>query len=209
MSESTSQTPASAAARRTEDRRLWLILGGLVVGLILVIAPFPWNRWRPVHSREARKSVEFKVAQSVREALQSYRNLEDGRLPERMRDLEHWLADSEERLLEEGKPPAWLTELKLAGFLMPPDRETQSPPRKLGAYFFYFPKGVVVASGEAARREQRLIVISAASLTAAGRSEPGRYGLWLDRDEEITGPTWIPESEAQDYLKIAGDSHRP
>jgi hypothetical protein len=191
------------------NKKTWLIFGALVVGLVLVIAPFPWNRWRQVHSKEARESVEFKVASSLREALQKFRILEDGRLPGRMRDLELWLIASEELLVEEGKTPAWLRELKTAGFLLPPHLETQAPPHLLSESFHYYPEGASIAESKVARRDERLIIISAASLTAQGRPTPGRYALWLDRDEEIVGPTWIPETEAQDYLKIIGARHRP
>jgi hypothetical protein len=168
----TTQTPPSNE-NWTANRKVWFAFAAILIGLALVIAPFPWNRWREVHPKEAREGIEFRVAELVAEGLRKYRETsERGALPVRLRDLDR------------------------AGLLPSPDPAAHPLINSYSEHFFYYPNGVPTPN-----RGGDLIVINATSLTVKGVSGHGRYGIWLDSEDQVVGPSWIPEAEAQEYLK--------
>ncbi len=169
------ETVQGSSANRNwfADKKYWIALGALIVALVLVIAPFPWNRWRQIHPQEARAGIEFRVAELVADGLRKFRESNgSGALPMRLRELD------------------------IAGLMPPPDPSAHGAFNSYSEYFLYYPEGLAMP-----RHGGDLIVINATSLTVKGVSERGRYGIWLDPEDKVIGPSWIPEQEAQEYLK--------
>jgi hypothetical protein len=98
-----------------------------------------------------------------------------------------------------------LRDLEAAGLLPIPDPAAHGTLNSYAEHFLYFPDGIPTPN----RYEGGLIVINATSLTVKGVSGNGRYGIWLDRENQIVGPSWIPEQEAQEYLNDYIGYERP